>query len=300
MARPLKSGIDYYPMDVDFLQDIKIRRILKGCGASSISVLICLLGNIYRDEGYYIRWSEDIGFLIADEIGIKEVSVKEIVRLAISVDFFDKNMFQNFEILTSKGIQKRYVEACSRRVGTDIIPEYSLLEDGVNVNNNSVSAYNNSINADNNRVNACKSTQRKGKESKVKESKGEERKGKYARARDPSLPPSLKKSAFGKFHNVFLTEQEYRDLLDTYEDPKQLIRRVSMYLANAKRTYGSHYALALRIAEDDNYPRKRKEYQDPYQDDTGKEYMTREEYERHKKQGEISEAISDLAEKLKV
>ena len=37
MAR-MKTGIDYFPMDVNFLNDIKSRRLLKKCGASSITV----------------------------------------------------------------------------------------------------------------------------------------------------------------------------------------------------------------------------------------------------------------------
>ena len=66
MAR-MKTGIDYFPMDVNFLNDIKSRRLLKKCGASSITVLIYLFTNIYRDKGYFMPWSEDIYFLIADE-----------------------------------------------------------------------------------------------------------------------------------------------------------------------------------------------------------------------------------------
>ena len=29
MARPIKQGLDYYPLDVGFLQDVKIRRIMR-------------------------------------------------------------------------------------------------------------------------------------------------------------------------------------------------------------------------------------------------------------------------------
>ncbi|MGO3751189.1 MAG: Lin1244/Lin1753 domain-containing protein [Peptoniphilaceae bacterium] len=153
MARPLKSGIDYYPMDVDFFQNIKIRKILRACGANSISILINLLCSIYRDKGYYLEWTDDMCFLIADEIGVKEVLVKEVINKAIQTGFFNKDIFEKYKILTSIGIQKRYLEATERRKDNFIIPEINL----VNVNNNL--------------VNVCKSTQSKVKESKVNKSK---------------------------------------------------------------------------------------------------------------------------------
>ena len=162
MARPLKDGIDYFPLDVNFLKDIKIRKILIACGPQSIAVLISLLCTIYRDDGYYMRWDEDVRFLISDEVGVKESLVQEVVTKTIDVDFFNADLFKKYKILTSAGTQKRYLEATSRRKNTEIKNIYNL----INVNNNSVNVYNNS-------VNVYKITQRKGKESKVKKRKGE-------------------------------------------------------------------------------------------------------------------------------
>ena len=53
-GRPTKQGIDYFPMDVGIFTDVKIRKISRACGSQSTSLLICLLCNIYKDEGYYI------------------------------------------------------------------------------------------------------------------------------------------------------------------------------------------------------------------------------------------------------
>ncbi|EHM37847.1 hypothetical protein HMPREF0080_02031 [Anaeroglobus geminatus F0357] len=72
MARPLKQGLDYFPLDTDFLQDIKVRRLIRACGSSAIPMLIGLLVNIYRGDGYYLRWDSDMTFLISDEVGISE------------------------------------------------------------------------------------------------------------------------------------------------------------------------------------------------------------------------------------
>jgi uncharacterized phage protein (TIGR02220 family) len=173
MARPLKNGLDYYPLNVDFFSDIKVRRLLKAGGSQSISIIIVLLGNIYRDEGYYMRWDNDMPFLIADLVGVTEGAVMETVNKAVLIGFFHAGLFERYKILTSKGIQARYLEAVSRRRQVFLIKNYLLLD--VNVYNNvvldEVIDSDNGVNVDNNSVNVCRSTQSKVKESKVKESK---------------------------------------------------------------------------------------------------------------------------------
>ncbi|WP_101772359.1 DUF4373 domain-containing protein [Peptostreptococcus faecalis] len=161
MARPLKKGIDYFPLDVNFMRNIKVRKIIRACSEKSIAVLISLLGNVYEDHGYYTVWDNDIPFLIADEIGVSEGLVTEIVNKAVQVEFFDSDMFEKYKILTSSGIQKRYLEATSKRKRVELIEEYLLLD--INVVNNLVNVYINSINVVDN-------TQSKVKESKVNKS----------------------------------------------------------------------------------------------------------------------------------
>lgn len=168
MARPIKQGLDYYPLDVGFLQDVKIRRIMRACGIQSIPVLISLLANIYRNDGYFLRWSPDMSFLIADELGVSEGAVTATVDKAVQVDFFNANMYECYGVLTSEGIQSRFFEAASRRREVRYDARFLL----INVN-----VYKNPVNVDNNPVNVDDNPQSKVKESKVKESKeeGEER-----------------------------------------------------------------------------------------------------------------------------
>lgn len=170
MARPLKNGLDYYPLNVDFFSDIKVRRLIKAGGPQSISILIALLGNIYRDEGYYMRWDNDLTFLISDLVGVTEGAVMETVNKAVHIGFFHAGLFETYKILTSKGIQARYLEAVSRRRQVFLNKNYLLLDvnaynnvvlDDVIDDNNSVNVYNNSVNVD-------RSTQSKVKERKVK------------------------------------------------------------------------------------------------------------------------------------
>lgn len=167
MARPEKRGIDYFPLETGFLNDLKVRRILKTCGASSISVLLFLLSNIYDDEGYFLKWNDDIAFLAADNLGLDEQEVLDVLKVAFKVGFFDENMFVKYNILTSKGIQERYIAAVSRRKKITLIKEFIVTLSCTNVSNNIIIVNINGVNDDINRVDVGKSTQSKVKESKV-------------------------------------------------------------------------------------------------------------------------------------
>lgn len=163
IARPIKKGLDYYPLNVDFLQDIKVRKIMRACGIQSITILISLLSSIYRDEGYYVVWDNDMSFLVADEVGASEGAVIEVVNKAVQVGFFNENIFKDYNVLTSRGIQLRFLEAVNRRKSIDIISEYLLID-----------LVNDCKNLDNvviNSINDNTSTQSKVKKSKVKKSK---------------------------------------------------------------------------------------------------------------------------------
>lgn len=162
MARPIKKGIDYFPLDVNFLSDIKVRKIMKSCGTNSISILISLLSNIYRDEGYFVKWDEDTAFLVADEVGTSEEEVEKIVEKSIQVGFFNQELYHNEKILTSRGIQERYKTASYKKKDNGISQLYKLPIAKIDVDE---------VSDDGNRVIDSESTQRKVKESKGKESK---------------------------------------------------------------------------------------------------------------------------------
>lgn len=54
MARPIKLGLDYFPMDTNVLKNIKIRRLMKKYESSGVLLYFGLLGDIYGNS-YYIQ-----------------------------------------------------------------------------------------------------------------------------------------------------------------------------------------------------------------------------------------------------
>lgn len=188
MARPTAKGVEYFPLNVNFINDLKVRKLLLSCGAEAITVLIYLLSTIYKDEGYYVEIHEDEIDLIALDINVTPEFVLKVINKACEVRFFNVNLYNNFNILTSKGIQERYLKITERRKNSVIITQFNL----INVYNNSINVNNNSINVDNNPVNVYKSTQSKVKKRKVQKS-------------------TEKSLSNDSVKNVYLTETEKRD-----------------------------------------------------------------------------------------
>lgn len=160
MARPLKVGIDYFPTDVDIDQDDKILMVKNKFGLVGMGTVMMLLARIYK-TGYYYDWTEREQELFAGHFREEVNVINNVVNECIKWGFFDKNKLSEHNILTSKGIQKRYLLAVERRKDKGIIDDYWLIEKGVNDNTNGVNVNNNSINVNNKSVNASKSTQSK-------------------------------------------------------------------------------------------------------------------------------------------
>jgi len=64
--------------------------------------------------------------------------------------------------------------------------------------------------------------------------------------------------SLGQFKNVNLSEEEYFALKDTYERSNELIDKVSLWLRGAKNNVPDHYALCVKFADNDKWPKKKK------------------------------------------
>ena len=150
MARPVKEGLDYYPLNADFMSDIKVRRLIRSFGSKSIGVVIALLGMIYGDKGYYILLNDDVAFIISEQTLEDEDLVNQIINKLIEIEFFDKNLYEKHRVLTSKGIQKRFISATERRKDVNLITKYNLVNVDNNPSSDVVNVYNNPVNVYNN------------------------------------------------------------------------------------------------------------------------------------------------------
>lgn len=144
MARPKKSGLDYFPFDIDFFYDEKVVCVAGEFGLKGEICLIHLLCAVYRN-GYFVEWTDTLRFKLLKELpGISAGLLQQIVEGLVRWGFFDKDLFDSVQILTSRGIQQRYFEATRRRLNPNEPFPYLL----VNVDRNRVNVDRNSINVD--------------------------------------------------------------------------------------------------------------------------------------------------------
>lgn len=125
-----QDGIDYFPLDTGFLRDKKVLLIKGKYGAKGILILIHILCRIYEEHGYYINWDEDDCFLSADAIGsgVSPELTTQVVNECVVRSMFDEQLYNEFGILTSHGIQWRFIRAAKKRENIEFYQEYFLLD----------------------------------------------------------------------------------------------------------------------------------------------------------------------------
>ena len=239
MARPMKNGLTYFPFDVDFFTDKKIKRLRAKYGADGIAVYMYLLCEIYR-SGYYIEYDEDLILDISDELNLSEGSTTQIMNYLLSRSLFDETLAKSVKVLTAASIQRRYQEA-KKGSKRDIVVErdYWLLQK--NETNSFIKLYPLEDNSENNSDNSEKKifnseiySQSKVKESKVKESKVKCVEGDAL--------------TYGTHNNIHLTAEQYDELCRDYGKAviDDYIERCGDYVENSgKKPYSNHYRTLL-------------------------------------------------------
>ncbi len=115
MARPTKEGLDYFPLDVDVFEDEKIEAIAGEFGLKGEIAVIKLLCAIYK-KGYFILWNDLTQATLLKRLpGVSKEMLNQIVNRLVRWGFFDKQLFDSVEVLTSENIQATYFEATKRR-----------------------------------------------------------------------------------------------------------------------------------------------------------------------------------------
>ena len=212
MARPKKQGVDYFPLDVHL--DNKFKFIEIKFGLEGFATVIKMMQEIYANR-YYCDWGEDEQLLFSNEHNIDFDKLQSITNECVKRNIFNKHLYDQYKILTSEGIQKRYKEIVRRRVDVELVEDYLLIDGDFGIS----SEVNDDINPSSSSHNDSKSTQ-----SKVKESKGNNNKQKY-------------------LDNVLLKSDEYKRLINEFgqEVIDSKIEDLDTYISNkGKNPYKDH------------------------------------------------------------
>lgn len=223
MPRPKKTGLDYFPFDVDYWDDFKIMDLLNEYGPLGTAIYEIILSKIYRN-GYYLEVPLDkLATQIVRIIGnrwIKEKNlVLQVIQYCADIGLFNNALLMQ-SVITSVGIQRRYSEVTVRNKVDK--SKYWLLDKEenqaalINIPQNTVFVAKTGISVAETKINATVIPQ---KESKGKESKGKEMKGEKLR-----LP-----SSDGSY---ILTEEFYNKLVAAYPqtDVDECLRNINIWL----------------------------------------------------------------------
>lgn len=161
----MKSGIPYFPLDVKM--DTSVELLEAEFGLKGFAVIVKLYQLIYGEHGYFGEWNDEVRLLFSRKNGVGGDLVSNIIKVAIKRGIFSGEKFEKYGILTSRGIQERYLKAVARRQEIKLESKYLLIPYDLLPKNVTIS----SGNADNFSENVDIFKQSKVKKSKVKKSK---------------------------------------------------------------------------------------------------------------------------------
>lgn len=178
MARPLKKGLEYFPLDVRIFSDEKIRVLKYNVGPMGVLVYLKILTMVY-ENGYYLEIKvDDLAKVIHQDFGPEWFKLERIsvfIHACLESGLFDEEL-SGQGVITSVAVQKQYLLSTARRKDINI-DKYWLLEPSesvrpadasLSVSKETINVNNNRVNVDNNQVNANISTQSKSKSKKDK------------------------------------------------------------------------------------------------------------------------------------
>ncbi len=135
MARPQKTGLDYFPFDVGLLKDKKLRRPKMKHGYLAIAVYLALLTLLYSDKGYYIPYDkpsekEDCIWYVFDSLQgkyqPKANTIAEVIDDLVACGLFSADRYPKY--ITSKRAQAVYYSATIERKSVVIDEAVWLLD----------------------------------------------------------------------------------------------------------------------------------------------------------------------------
>lgn len=173
MARKTKPGLSYFPHDCYFNDDLKY--LIAEHSAVGYMVYFRLLEKIYKEKGYYMKSDKRTLLMYSQEINVNIEMLNAIINFCLDENnldepLFNKKLFYEYDIITSKGIQDRYIEAIARRKEAEFITDYLLIDtDDVNSKLKNVNIiYLNADGGTQSKVNKIKVDKSKVDKSKVK------------------------------------------------------------------------------------------------------------------------------------
>jgi hypothetical protein len=126
-GRPHKQGLDFFSWAVDFEDDEKISDLYEAHGDSGLMFFIRMLCFIYK-RGNHIEWNKTNRLLFVKRNPYNLSEVDLYLPALIQIGLLSQRLYEKYDILTSSGIQERYLYMTKRRETVVYIKEYLLID----------------------------------------------------------------------------------------------------------------------------------------------------------------------------
>jgi hypothetical protein len=209
MARPKKEGMDYFPHDTDAVNDEKIESLRFLYGNDGYAFYFILLERIYRAKEFELDISDaETIQILCRKVGVNEEKFHQILQTSLKRGCFDKEVYEERNVLTSNGIKNRSSVVVEKRV---------KMRDN----------YKGKVSdAETTPETHSETTQSKVKESKEKKSK-------------------TNKNIYAEF--VSMTEEQYSKLIQEFgeDGANERIDRLNLYKGSTGKKYKDDYLTIL-------------------------------------------------------
>lgn len=130
MARPIKYANNAHLTDNSMFEDPRISRLMRAQGAQSVTIYLYLLCSIYRSSGgYWIKWDDDAPADVSAALpGFGAGYVNEVILCCLRLGLFCKEVYDQYGVLTSRAVQRRFVDLGKLRRSKAAVTDYNLLD----------------------------------------------------------------------------------------------------------------------------------------------------------------------------
>lgn len=111
MGRPQKRGLHYFPLDVEFFEDRRIRRLVAKFGSDGAALYLYILCEAYSN-GYYVQCTDDLLEDAAVDLNCSLEKIGLMLHYLLDKSLLDSKLFSTVKVLSSHGIQTQFQSSC--------------------------------------------------------------------------------------------------------------------------------------------------------------------------------------------
>lgn len=129
------GGLSWYPRVTNFKISNKVKRLRAEFGGKFMErrfpedLYASLIEYIYMNKGYFYEWNEDEELTWTEEYGCEVADVKRALNILLKHDFFNKELYEKYGILTSRRMQIVCINANVEKTKIQINADYMLIDD---------------------------------------------------------------------------------------------------------------------------------------------------------------------------